>query len=57
MNFELDQASMHHPGVGDRAWFGEIQKLGRLAEQAGKSKNKYTVNCIFVQKSRRDCTL
>ena len=34
--------------------FGEIQKFSRLAKQAGESNNKYTVNCIFVQKSRHD---
>ena len=28
--------------------FGEIQKFSRLAEQAGESNNKHTVNCIFV---------
>ena len=37
--------------------FGEIQKFSRLAGQAGESNNKYTVNCIFVQKSRNDYTL
>ena len=37
--------------------FGEIQKFARLAEQAGESYNKYTANCIFVQKSRHDYTL
>ena len=37
--------------------FGEIEKFSRLAEQAGESNNKYTVNCIFVQKSRHICTL
>ena len=28
--------------------FGEIQKFGRLGEQAGESNNKYTINLIFV---------
>ena len=28
--------------------FGKIQKFSRLAEQAGESNNKYTVNYIFV---------
>ena len=32
--------------------FGKIRKFSRLAEQASKSNNKYTVNCIFMQKSR-----
>ena len=37
--------------------FGEIQKISRLAEQAGDSNNKHTLNCIFVQKSRYNYTL
>ena len=34
--------------------FGEIQKL---AEQPGETNNKFTVNSIFMQKSRHNYTL
>ena len=34
--------------------FGEIQKFSRLAEQADQSNNKYTVDCIVVQKKNQD---
>ena len=37
--------------------FNKIQKFSRLVEQAGESINKYTVNCIFLQKPRNDYTL
>ena len=30
--------------------FGGIGMFSKLAEQAGNSNNKYTVNCIFMQK-------
>ena len=37
--------------------YGEIQKCMQIAQQAGNSNNKYTVNCIFIQKSRHNFTL
>ena len=43
--------------VGQSFEFGGIQKFSRLAEQAGNSNNKHTVNCIFMQKSRHNYTL
>ena len=41
----------------DHIEFGKIQKFSGLAEQDGNSNNKYTGNCIFVQKSRTLYTL